>query len=151
MWRSIIITWSLGLHSRLLLSHCFQFLLGLTIAPKRNWQQCLCKMLEPGGQQRVLWYFLKKAYSSKLPTLSSFMATLKACSGKSADLQKYIKTLHSWTHHNAKTFWKWGRSVLEFNHPTYIEWDLAMSFLYEWKLYSKMGLDDRVAHLFVRV
>ena len=65
---------------------------------------CLCKMLEPGGQQRVLWYFLKKAYSSKLPTLSSFMATLKACSGRSADLQKYIKTLHSWTQHNVKTF-----------------------------------------------
>ena len=61
-------------------------------------------MLEPGGQQRVIWYFLKKAYSSKLPTLSSFMATLKACSGRSADLQKHIKTLHSWTQHNVKTF-----------------------------------------------
>ena len=34
------------------------FFLGAIVSPKRNWKLWLCKVLE--GQQRVLWYFLKK-------------------------------------------------------------------------------------------
>ena len=30
---------------------------GTIVSPKRNWKQCLCKILE--GKQRVLWYFWK--------------------------------------------------------------------------------------------
>ena len=143
----IITTWRLGLQAPLVALFSISF--GTYNRLQQQWQHVGAWWTT----KRVLWYFFKKAYSSKLPTLSSFMATLKACSGRSADLQKYIKTLHSWTQHNVKTFWKWGRSVLEFNHPIYIEWDLAMSLLYEWKLYSKMGLslEDRVAHLLIRV
>ena len=32
-------------HPKILRKHCLQFLLGVKLAPKRNWKQCLCKIL----------------------------------------------------------------------------------------------------------
>lgn len=43
--------------------HCYQFSLGLTTAPKKDWKQCLCKPLE--GEQRVLWYFTLLSFKIK--------------------------------------------------------------------------------------
>ena len=89
MQHSVIITWRLGLQAPLVA------LFSISFGTYNHPQEKLTTMLMQNVGGTVLWYFLKKAYSSKLPTLSSFMATLKACSGRSADLQIYIKTLHS--------------------------------------------------------
>ena len=39
---------------QILHKHCFQFLLGVKMAPKETKKKCLCKIL--GSPQRALWY-----------------------------------------------------------------------------------------------
>ena len=65
--RNFRIFWLNGKHpiilfvcpSKILHKQCFYFLLGLYNGPKRNWKQCLCKILE--GQTNSITVFLISA------------------------------------------------------------------------------------------
>ena len=61
--------------SKILHKHCFHFLLGLTMVPRENKSNILCKILE--GQTMSIMVFLKVAYKAKENVFRVCMAWYK--------------------------------------------------------------------------